>query len=172
MNIFNVNVCHNFPIFHHIQARGEMRGKGFPFEICRFSIFNDNFIYVSIYPEIFDKSQHKIFSCFLFFFLLLLLVFSLLLLQLYLRHSANSERKRETTTSWANLLTELPLIVQWAEAGGAWLLVFNFPLRLLKHRRVHVCVCVCVSVRNFMIALYCSFCCCWSFKFIFCCFVI
>lgn len=148
MNIFNVNVCHNFPIFHHIQARGEMRGKGFPVWNLSFSIFNDNFIYVSIYPEIFVKSQHKIFSCFLLFsagfFVLLLLVFSLLLLQLYLRHSANSERKRGTTTSWANLLTELPLIVQWAEAGGAWLLVFNFPLRVLKHRRVHVCVRVCV----------------------------
>lgn len=120
-------------------------------------------------PKFLTKANIKfsaVFCCFQrVFFVLLLLVFSLLLLQLYLRHSANSERKRETTTSWANLLTELPLIVQWAEADGAWLLVFNFPLRLLKHRRVHVCVCVCV--RNFMIALYCSFCCCWSFKFIF-----
>lgn len=155
MNIFNVNVCHNFPIFHHIHARGDegervSRSKFVVFPFIMTILFM--FLYIL---KFFDKSEHQIFSCFLlfsagfFFAYCSSLYFCCNCMCVTVQTQTGRGRERETTTSRANLLTELPLIVQWAKAGGAWLLVFNFALRLLKHRRV----------RNFMIALYCSFCC-------------
>lgn len=67
MNIFNVNVCHNFPIFHHIHARGDegervSRSKFVVFPFIMTILFM--FLYIL---KFFDKSEHQIFSCFLLF---------------------------------------------------------------------------------------------------------
>lgn len=122
MNIFNVNVCHNFPIFHNIQARGD---EGERVSCWKFVVFPFlmTILFMFLYIlKILTKANIKfsaVFCCFQRVFLFYCSSLYFCCNCICVTVQTQKETERETTISRANLLTELPLIVQWAEAGGA-----------------------------------------------------